>query len=190
MGDRLEWRRWLYENHATSKGVWLILSKVAGEVTQLKYEEALDEAICFGWIDGQIAKRDEQCYARRFTPRNSKSRWSAKNVENAERLIALGQVHASGLLQIEAAKGDGRWGNAYLGQAKVSTPSDLVEALTQNPKAAKAFEQLLASDRYSIIYRLDAVKSPVTRSKKISWYIEALSRGETIRPKRAKKNSP
>ena len=182
--DRASWRGWLEACGTSSNGVWLVLSKSKGGLTNLTYEEALEEAICFGWIDGQIDSRDNQSYCRRFTPRRAKSRWSAKNVASAERLIASGEMTASGLAAFEAAKADGRWQEAYLGQAHASPPPEFMIALEQNPKAMSAYEHLSAAERYSITYRLGAIKNRNTQSQKIQWYKEALKNGRPIRSKR------
>jgi uncharacterized protein YdeI (YjbR/CyaY-like superfamily) len=180
--DAEAWRAWLTEHHADQRGVWLVLHKKGGTTTSLTYTEALDEALCFGWIDGQINRRDEQSYRQRFTPRRPASTWSARNVENVGRLSRAGRMHASGIAAVEAAQADGRWDNAYLGQAKAEIPRDLSEALAANPAAAAAFQQLTSAGRFAIIYRLNAVKQPQTRSRKLAQYIDMLNRGEAIRP--------
>lgn len=175
-----EWRTWLRNNHASEQGVWLVLSKSGGRVTELTYAQALDEALCFGWIDGQIGQRDERTYRRRFTPRRPSSSWSARNVEHVVRLTAAGRMHAAGLAAVDAAKSDGRWQTAYPGPASASIPTDLSDALAANPDAALTFEQLDSANRYSIIFRLDAVKRPETRARKLVTYIEMLNRGDSI----------
>lgn len=176
------WRAWLAEHHADQRGVWLVLHKKGGTTTSLTYAQALDEALCFGWIDGQISRRDEESYRQRFTPRRPASTWSARNVEHIARLSQAGRMHAAGIAAVEAAKADGRWGRAYAGQAKAEIPPDLSEALAANPAAAATFQQLSSASRFAIIYRLNAVKLPQTRSRKLAQYIDMLNRGEAIRP--------
>lgn len=178
--DAAAWRTWLTKHHADRAGVWLVLHKKGGRTTTLTYSEALDEALCFGWIDGQIARRDDESYRQRFTPRLPKSPWSARNTSHATRLIDAGRMQPAGTAAIEAAKADGRWQVAYQGQATMQTPPDLREALEAHPSAAASFETLNAADRYSIVYRLNAVKQLKTRERKLAEYIEMLSRGESI----------
>ena len=170
------WHSWLVANHATSSGVWLVLKKKGGQVTELEYSAALDEAICFGWIDGQIAKRDDQSYLRRFTPRTKRSRWSAINVDNANSLINSGRMQPSGRAAIEEAKADGRWQNAYLGQAKAAVHSELSEELERNPIAKERFDSLSAAERFSIIYRINNIKNRDNRQRKILGFIDELNR--------------
>ncbi len=181
-----EWRTWLSTNHSNEQGVWLVLSKKGGQLTALTYEHALDEALCFGWIDGQISQRDEQSYKRRFTPRRPSSPWSARNVEHVLRLTKAGRMQAAGLAAVDAAKADGRWQVAYRGQASASVPQDLGDALAANPAASLTFEQLDSANRYSIIFRLNAVKRPETRARKLGDYIEMLNQGGSIHPKKDK----
>jgi uncharacterized protein YdeI (YjbR/CyaY-like superfamily) len=188
--DAAEWRSWLYEHHSSEPGVWLVLHKKGGRATSLTYGQALDEALCFGWIDGQISQRDEQSYRQRFTPRQPASRWSARNVEHVSRLTQAGRMQASGLAAVDAAKTDGRWHAAYQGQAGASIPPDLSDALAANPVAASTFEQLDSANRYSIIYRLNAVKRPQTRARKLDEYIDMLSCGDSIRSRKDRRRNP
>ncbi len=185
--DVTEWRTWLHKNHSNEQGVWLVLSKTGGRLTALTYQQALDEALCFGWIDGQIGQRDEQSYRRRFTPRRPSSPWSARNVDHVVRLTKAGRMQAAGLAAVDAAKADGRWQVAYRGQASASAPPDLSDALAANPDAALTFEQLDSANRYSIIFRLNAVRRPDTRARKLAEYIEMLSRGDSIHPQKDRK---
>lgn len=154
LADAGAWGDWLAEHHSDSPGVWLVLHKKGGRTTALTYAQALDEALCFGWIDGQVAKRDEQTYRQRFTPRRPGSAWSARNVGHVDRLAASGRMHPAGAAAVTAAKADGRWQSAYAGQANAETPPDLRMALDGNPAAAAAFASLSGADRYSILYRL------------------------------------
>jgi uncharacterized protein YdeI (YjbR/CyaY-like superfamily) len=183
VGDAGEWRRWLSEHHAESQGVWLVLArKGTVDPTNLSYDEALDEAICFGWIDGQLGRRDAGTLRRRFTPRKTRSTWSQRNAAIAERLIATGRMHRSGEDQVREAKEDGRWEAAYAGQASVEVPEDFLAALSANPRANAMFENLTSANRYSILYRIGNAKRPETRSRRIDQFVEMLARGETIHP--------
>ncbi len=136
VGDAGEWRRWLNAHHTDSPGVWLVLAKKGTvDPTTVSYVEALDEAICFGWIDGQLGRRDTTTFRRRFTPRKARSPWSQRNAAIAERLIAAGRMHRSGEDEVRQAKEDGRWEAAYAGQASIEVPEDLLAALSANPRA-------------------------------------------------------
>jgi uncharacterized protein YdeI (YjbR/CyaY-like superfamily) len=175
------------DRHSESKGVWLVLAKKGTtEPTMLSYDSALDEAICFGWIDGQLGRRDDATFRRRFTPRNARSPWSQRNVSIAERLLASGRMHRSGEDEVRKAKEDGRWTTAYAGQAKVEVPADLAEALTANPRAQAMFETLTSANRYAILYRIGNVKKVETRVRRIEQFVEMLARGETIHPQSPK----
>jgi uncharacterized protein YdeI (YjbR/CyaY-like superfamily) len=188
--DAAEWRTWLHEHHTNVPGVWLVLHKKGGRVTSLTYGQALDEALCFGWIDGQISQRDAQSYSQRFTPRRPASTWSARNVEHVARLTKAGQMQAAGLAAVDAAKTDGRWQAAYQGQANASIPKDLSDALAANPAAASTFDQLDSANRYSIIYRLNAVKRPQTRARKLDEYIDMLNSGDSIHSRKDRRKNP
>jgi uncharacterized protein YdeI (YjbR/CyaY-like superfamily) len=150
--------------------------------TSLTYGQALEEAICFGWIDGQVRRRDERTYFQRFTPRRARSRWSKRNTTLAERLIGEGRMQASGTAEVERAKADGRWEAAYAGSATVRVPDDLVAALAAEPKAKTMFTRLTSQNRYAILYRIEAVKRPETRARKIAEFVAMLARGETVHP--------
>ena len=183
VGDAEAWRRWLFENHADSKGVWLVLAKKGTvDPTSISYDDALDEAISFGWIDGQLRGRDSATFRRRFTPRGARSPWSQRNVAIAERLIATGQMQRSGEVEVRRAKEDGRWDAAYPGQAKIKVPEDLAAALSADPRASATFETLTGANRYAILYRIGSAKRPETRSRRIEQFVEMLARGETIHP--------
>jgi uncharacterized protein YdeI (YjbR/CyaY-like superfamily) len=181
--DAGEWRRWLSAHHADSLGVWLVLAKKGtADPTTLSYDEALDEAICVGWIDGQLGRRDTATFRRRFTPRKARSPWSQRNAAIAERLIATGRMHRSGEDEVRQAKEDGRWEAAYAGQASIEMPEDLLAALSANPRAKAMFEALTSANRYAILYRIGNAKKPETRSRRIDQFVEMLARGETIHP--------
>lgn len=155
-----------------------------GHTTALTYAQALDEALCFGWIDGQIGRRDDASYRQRFTPRRPGSSWSARNVEHVVRLTQSGRMQPAGIAAVDAAKAEGRWQAAYRGQADMQTPPELAQALAANPAAAATFERLDAANRYSIVYRLNAVKRPATRDRKLTEYVDMLARGESIHPRK------
>jgi len=181
--DAGEWRRWLNDHHADSGGVWLVLAKKGtAHPTSVSYDEALDEAICFGWIDGQLGRRDSATFRRRFTPRRARSPWSQRNAVIAERLIATGRMHRSGEDEMRKAKEDGRWEAAYAGQASIEVPKDLLAALRANPRAEAMFGTLTSANRYAILYRIGDAKKIETRSKRIGQFVEMLARGETIHP--------
>jgi len=183
VGDAGEWRTWLNDHHGDSPGVWLVLAKKRTvDPTTVSYAEALDEAICFGWIDGQLGQRDTATFRRRFTPRKARSPWSQRNASIAERLIATGRMHRSGEDEVRRAKEDGRWEAAYAGQATIEVPQDLVTALGDNPPAQAMFAMLTSANRYAILYRITTAKKPETRSRRISQLVEMLARGETIHP--------
>jgi len=156
--------------------------------TSLTYDQALEEAICFGWIDGQVRRRDERTYFQRFTPRRARSRWSMRNTTLAERLISEGRMQASGIAEVERAKADGRWEAAYAGPATARVPDDLAAALAAEPKAKTMFGQLTSQNRYAILHRIEAVKRPETRARKIAEFVEMLARGETLHPQLRRNN--
>jgi uncharacterized protein YdeI (YjbR/CyaY-like superfamily) len=181
--DAGEWRRWLSAHHVDSLGVWLVLAKKGtADPTTLSYDEALDEAICFGWIDGQLGRRDAATFRRRFTPRKARSPWSQRNAAIAERLIATGRMHRSGEDEVRQAKEDGRWEAAYAGPASIEVPEELLAALNANPRAKAMFEMLTSANRYAILYRIGIPKKPETRTRRIGQFVEMLARGETIHP--------
>ncbi len=182
--DAEAWRAWLDVHHADHPGVWLVLHKKGGQTTALTYAQALDEALCFGWIDGQVARRDDDSYRQRFTPRRPRSPWSARNVEHVARLTQAGRMTPPGIAAVDAAKAQGRWQAAYRGQADRQIPPDLARALAANPAAAETFEQLDAANRYAIVYRLDSVKRAATRERKLVDYVDMLARGESIHPRK------
>jgi uncharacterized protein YdeI (YjbR/CyaY-like superfamily) len=183
LADATEWRSWLSANHSESKGVWLVLAKKGTtHPTTLCYDKALDEAICFGWIDGQLGRRDDETFRRRFTPRNVRSPWSQRNVAIAERLRVSGRMHQSGEDEVRKAKADGRWTTAYAGQADAEVPEDLAAALIANPRAQALFETLTSANRYAILYRIGSAKKPETRVRRIEQFVEMLARGDTIHP--------
>jgi uncharacterized protein YdeI (YjbR/CyaY-like superfamily) len=185
VADGDAWREWLAAHHDTSSGVWLVLAKKGtSDPTELTYDLALDEALSQGWIDGQTGRRDGGTYRTRFTPRRTRSSWSARNVGIATRLIAEGRMQPAGLSEVERAKADGRWEAAYAGQATMAVPADLAEALTAAPGAAAMFEILTSQNRYAVLYRIDSAKRPETRTRRIGQFVDMLARGETIYPQK------
>jgi uncharacterized protein YdeI (YjbR/CyaY-like superfamily) len=185
VADAAEWRAWLAD-HAGSPGVWLVLHKKGGQVTGLDYQQALEEALCFGWIDGQVSRRDEGSFRQRFTPRRPKGAWSARNVGIVSRLIAEGRMTPAGQAAVDAAKADGRWQAAYAGPATAEVPVDFAEAVAANPKAQAMFEVLTSANRYALSYRLGQLKRADSRARKIEEFVRMLERGETFHPQRAK----
>jgi uncharacterized protein YdeI (YjbR/CyaY-like superfamily) len=163
--------------------VWLVLAKKGTtHPTTLSYDEALEEAICFGWIDGQLGRRDAATFRRRFTPRKARSSWSQRNVAIVEKLTAAGRMQPPGGDEVRKAKGDARWEAAYAGQAVIEIPEDLANALNDNPQARAVFEQLTSSNRYSVLYRIASARRADTRARRIEQFVAMLSRGETTHP--------
>jgi len=171
---------WLAKNHDKSAGVWLKLAKKATGIPSVTYAEALDVALCYGWIDGQKGSFDEQYFLQKFTPRRPKSIWSKINVEKAEHFIASGEMKPAGLKAIDAAKQDGRWAAAYESQKNISVPEDFQSALEKNKKARAFFESLTSARRYSFLFRVTTAKKAETREKRIRQFVEMLERGETF----------
>lgn len=183
--DALAWRRWLLASHAQSDGVWLVLAKKGTvDPTSLSYQQALEEAICHGWIDGQVRRRDESTYRQRFTPRRKRSAWSKRNVGIAQRLASEGRLHPAGQKEIERAQADGRFEEAYAGSATIEVPEELAAALEASPAAHDMFERLSSQNRYAILYRIATAKRPQTRTRKIEQFVAMLANGETIHPQR------
>jgi uncharacterized protein YdeI (YjbR/CyaY-like superfamily) len=181
--DSRAWRTWLRQHHADPAGVWLILAKKGTtRPTSLTHAEALDEALCHGWIDGQVGRRDDVTYRQRFTPRSRRSGWSKHNVAHVERLLSAGRMHPAGIAEMEKAKADGRWDAAYAGPASMEVPADLAAALAAQPRARAMFETLTSQNRYAILYRLQTTKRADTRARRIQQFVEMLARGETIYP--------
>ena len=173
-------RAWLEEHHATSKGIWLKIAKKGSGVPTVTYAEALDEALCYGWIDGQKGALDEVFFLQRFTPRGPRSKWSKINVDKADALAAAGRMRAAGRAEVEKAKADGRWEAAYDPQSKATVPEDFQAALDANPQAAKFFATLTGANRYAVLYRIHEAKKPETRAKRIEKFVGMLERGETV----------
>ena len=171
-------RTWLEENYAASDGIWLRIFKKASGEESITYREALDQALCYGWIDGQKKAQDDSSWLQKFTPRRSKSGWSKKNVHHAERLIKSGEMTPAGLKEVEAAKSDGRWQAAYDSFGNAAVPNDFLKELAKDKKAKAFFETLTKTNLSSIAYRLQTAKKPETRGKRMRAIIEMLARGE------------
>ncbi len=186
VADAAEWRQWLEANHNESPGVWLVLHKRGGNTTELDYEAALQEALCFGWIDGQGKRRDDGSSFQRMTRRGPKSVWSARNVDRIGKLEAAGRMTAAGRAAVDAAKADGRWEVAYVGQATAEVPPDLAAAIAAVPEAQAMFDVLTSVNRYALIYRTNSVKQASTRERKIAGFVEMLARGEAPYPQKKK----
>ena len=185
VSDAAAFRDWLDANRDSSGGVWLVLAKKnTTDPTSLTYAQALEEALCQGWIDGQRRSRDATTFTQRFTPRRRTSQWSKRNVDLAEGLIADGRMLPAGLVEIERAKADGRWAAAYSGQAAATVPADLATALAANPAAGKMFAALNGANRYAVLYRVETAKRAETRARRIDQLVKMLARGETIHPQK------
>jgi len=182
LSDRAAWAEWLEDNHAAVTGAWLRLAKKGAPTPTVTQAEAIDEAICYGWIDGQIRRFDEHFFLQRFTPRRPRSKWSAINRERARRLIAEGRMKPAGLQQYAAAEADGRLDDAYPAQSRATVPDDFQAALARHPQARAFFETLTGSDRYAFLYRLHHVTDPRRRAQRIAHYIELLSERRTLTP--------
>jgi uncharacterized protein YdeI (YjbR/CyaY-like superfamily) len=176
------WEAWLDEHHATSAGAWLKIAKKTSAARTVSYAEAVEVALCFGWIDGQKASGDDDFWLQRFTPRKLGSGWSKINTEKAAALIEAGRMRPAGLRQVEAAKADGRWDAAYAGQRAMTVPDDLASALAKNEAARTFFDAISRVNRYAILYRIGKVKRPETRARKIEEYVAMLASQRTIHP--------
>ena len=175
-----EMDNWLVEHGEGSDGIWLKFAKKASGIESVVYAEAVEIALCHGWIDGQAKRLDESYYLQRFTPRRARSKWSRINREKAESLIAEGRMRAGGLREVERAKEDGRWDEAYDSPATATVPEDFQAALDAEPAAREFFASLGATKRYSFLYRIQDAKRPETRAKRIAEYVELLRAGRTL----------
>ncbi|HEX4496445.1 MAG TPA: YdeI/OmpD-associated family protein [Thermoanaerobaculia bacterium] len=175
-----KWEEWLQKHHKTSKGLWLKIAKKGSGETTVTYAEALDVALCHGWIDGQKGSLDEAFFLQRFTPRGPRSKWSKINRDKVDALVKAKRMRPAGLAEVEAAKADGRWEAAYDGQRTITVPEDLQKELDANPKAAAFFATLSSVNRYAILYRIQDAKKPETRAARIAKFLGMLERGETV----------
>jgi uncharacterized protein YdeI (YjbR/CyaY-like superfamily) len=185
LADAAAWRAWLHTHHAEAPGLWLRLAKKGTTTpTSLTYDEALDEALCHGWIDGQVRRLDERTYRQRFTPRRARSAWSKRNVGIVERLQSEGRMQPAGVAAVERARADGRWEAAYAGQATMEMPTDLAAALNAEPAARAMFDILTSQNRYAVLFRISSVKRADTRTRRIEQFVAMLARGETPHPQK------
>jgi uncharacterized protein YdeI (YjbR/CyaY-like superfamily) len=179
VGSASAWRRWLDANHeSVPEGVWLRLFRKGVKDATLSYSEAVEVALCFGWIDGQAKKHDDVSRVQRFTPRRTRSAWSKINTERAERLMQAGHMRPAGQREVDAAKADGRWASAYDPPSRASVPEDFLKEIRKNKKAAAFFSTLNKQNTYSVAYRLQTAKTPETRAKRMRAIIEMFERGE------------
>ena len=177
-----EFRAWLREHHDTSPGIWMKLAKKGSGLTTVTYDEAVEVALTFGWIDGQARAGDDTYWLQGFTRRRPRSPWSKRNRQRAEALIAAGAMEPSGLAEVEQARADGRWDRAYEGPRTAEPPPDLLEALAARPAARDFFATLNSTNRFAILYRIQDAKRPETRARRIAKFVDMLERGETIYP--------
>ena len=174
-----EFRKWLENNYEGTAGVWLRFFRKNSGIQSINYDIALDEALCYGWIDGQAKKFDEQSYIQKFTPRRSRSIWSKRNIENVKRLEKEGRMRPSGMKEIEAAKADGRWEKAYDSPSTMTIPEDFLEELSRDQKAAEFFNNLNKTNKFAITWRLQTARKPETRANRMKAIIELLSKGKS-----------
>jgi uncharacterized protein YdeI (YjbR/CyaY-like superfamily) len=177
-----DWETWLDEHHRTSKGLWLKIAKKDSGVDSVNYAEALDAALCHGWIDGQKGAFDDTFWLQKFTPRGPRSQWSKINVDKALALIDAKRMKPAGLAAIEQARSDGRWEQAYDSQSRATVPEDLQRELDKNPEAAKFFATLNSVNRYAVLYRIHEARKPETRARRIEKFIGMLERHEKVHP--------
>jgi uncharacterized protein YdeI (YjbR/CyaY-like superfamily) len=181
--------RWV-ERNVAGAGLWVKLAKAGSDHRSISRAEALDAALCFGWIDSQSAPYDQEWWLQRFTPRRPRGRWSQINCAKVEALTAAGRMRPAGQAEVDAAKADGRWDAAYAGQRTAEVPPDLRAALDQSPSAAAFFATLTSVNRYAILFRIGSVKRAETRTRKIAQYVEMLEAGQTIYPQPAGSAQP
>ncbi|HEX6501381.1 MAG TPA: YdeI/OmpD-associated family protein [Micromonosporaceae bacterium] len=182
------WEDWLEREHATSTGVWLKIAKKGAASPTVTYAEALDAALCFGWIDGQKNGSDDGYWLQRFTPRTPRSKWSKVNCDRVETLVNAGRMRPAGLREVERAKQDGRWDAAYDPQSTATVPDDLRHALDRDPEARAFFDTLDSRNRYAVLYRIQDAKRPETRQRRIETFVEMLHEHRTIYPIRRRSN--
>jgi uncharacterized protein YdeI (YjbR/CyaY-like superfamily) len=175
-----EFATWLSDHHGDQAGIWLKLARKGSGIESVTYDEALEEALTWGWIDGQRRSLDAEYHLVRFTPRRARSAWSRRNVRKAEALIAGGRMRPPGQREVDAAKADGRWDSAYEGRSGMQIPAELATALAQSPRAAEAFAAQSSQNRYAMCYRISTAKRSDTRGRKAAEYVAMLERGETI----------
>ena len=181
--DAAAWRAWLDVHEGAGNGVWLVLTRKRADAAGLSYDDALDEALCSGWIDGQLRGRDESTFFLRFTPRRRRSPWSFRNTQLVARLAQAGRMRPRGLAEVAAAQADGRWEAAYGGQ-ETAVPDDLLRALAGRPRAQEQFDILTKSNRDAIVYQVATARRPETRARRIRQFVEMLEQGRTPLPQR------
>jgi uncharacterized protein YdeI (YjbR/CyaY-like superfamily) len=177
-----EWEAWLEANHETSTGIWLKIAKKASGIETVTHPEALESALCYGWIDGQRRSLDEKFFLQKFTPRGPRSTWSRVNREKANELVARDRMQAAGLREVERAKADGRWEAAYEPQSTATVPDDLQRELDANPRAEAFFSSLDSRNRYAILYRLQNAKKPETRARRLAQFVAMLEEQRKLYP--------
>jgi uncharacterized protein YdeI (YjbR/CyaY-like superfamily) len=180
--SQADWTAWLHQHHTAARGVWLRIAKKGASDATVSYQDALEAALCYGWIDGQKRPSDAAHWLQRFTPRSAHSRWSKRNTELAERLIADGVMRPAGLHEVELARADGRWDAAYAGQRTATVPPDLEGELASRPQARAFFESLDSANRYAILYRLADAKRPETRARRLETFVDMLEAGQKLHP--------
>ena len=179
-GSQRAWEKWLDENHRTSSGIWMRLAKKASGIPSVTYPEAVESALCYGWIDGHKRPHSDTAWLQRFTPRRPRSMWSQINRDKALALIEAKRMKVAGLEEIERAKGDGRWEAAYGSQSALTTDAGFQKALNKNPRAKKFFKTISATNRYAILWRIQTARKPETRERRIREYVQMLEKGETL----------
>ncbi len=177
-----DWEAWLEEHHADARGIWLKIAKKETGIPSVSYPEALESALCYGWIDGQKASHDEQYWLQKFTPRSPKSIWSKVNCEKATALAASGRMRPAGMRQVELAQADGRWEAAYDSQSKSTIPDDFQRELDANPQAKAFFQTLNSVNHYAILFRIQTAKKPETRAARIKTFIDMLAKQQKLYP--------
>lgn len=181
-GTQADFRAWLKENHASAQGVWLRLARKASRLTSLSYAEALDVALCYGWIDGQKRTHDAESWLQKFTPRGKRSLWSNVNRGHVERLIRSRAMRAPGLAAVAAAKADGRWDRAYDSPGRSSVPEDFQVALDAHPTAKAFYAQMKRHNQFAMLFRIQTAKTPARRAERIRDFVAMLARGESVHP--------
>lgn len=176
------WDEWLEESHATAKGVWVKIAKNGSGIDTVSYAEALESALCYGWIDGQKGAYDEEFWLQKFTPRGPRSKWSRRNRDKAEELERLGRMKPAGLTQVERAREDGRWAAAYPSSSNATVPDDLQRELDRNPAAQAFFDTLDRTNRYAILYRIHDARNPETRAQRIERFVAMLNEHTKLHP--------
>ena len=173
-----EWEAWLVKNHSTSQGIWMRLFKKATKQESITYAEALDVALCYGWIDGQKKSYDQDSWLQKFTPRRARSVWSKRNTEHIARLMKAGKMKPAGMKAVDAAKADGRWDAAYDSPSNTTMPEDFLKELAKDKKAEAFFETLNKTNKYAIAYGLQSAKKQETRAKRMKVFLTMLSKSE------------